>query len=119
VCSHNPHGYNTPLQKSIVKWLQVTKDPFRDSGCPGFEDNRDRSAYNLKGKEPLDSQKLKFPEHYKPGDACPFCDAKKSDVFSAENFNEDKSSYFLIHHCQKCDKVWKDVYTYSATITVD
>ena len=60
----------------------------------------------------------KLPEHYRPTENCPFCGATK-DVFSSGDFSDDKSYYKVVWYCNKCEKVWKDLYQYIATKVVD
>ena len=60
-----------------------------------------------------------LPENYKPIDTCPFCKATKAYVLSSKHFSEDNSTCIIVRHCNKCDKVWKDLYKYIATKVVD
>ena len=71
------------------------------------------------------SKKLKLPKHYKPIDVCPFCggklymDHRTPTIYSSKDFNDDNSKFTVVHHCMKCNKLWKDIYMYAATILLD
>ncbi len=54
-CRLEPHRYDTPIQRAVVRWLSTPlRDAFRDGGCPGFSAFEAESKTGNKPVNPSD-----------------------------------------------------------------